>query len=84
VAGLAVVAASAGNTGRAGQLWGALDVLEDEAGAAVRGRDPSYVETINACAAASPAVFAAAYERGRSMSRADAIAYVLDDRGDHA
>jgi predicted ATPase/DNA-binding SARP family transcriptional activator len=83
LAGLAVVAASSGDTSRAGTLWGALEVIEYEAGLTARRRDPLYEQAISACAETAPAAFAAACERGRSMSRDDAVAYALHHRGGH-
>jgi MalT-like TPR region len=81
VAGIAVVAAAAGEVARAGRLWGAVEMLEQETGVPVRGRVPAYDEIISSCSATAPIAFAAAAEDGRRMTLDQAIAYAQGDAG---
>jgi hypothetical protein len=80
IAGLAGVAAAAGDATQAGLLWGARRALEREFKTPVLDYERKlYDELINICAANHPAAFAAAFEQGEQMSYDEIINYALRD-----
>jgi hypothetical protein len=80
VAGLAGVAAAAGDATQAGLLWGARLALEREFKYPVLDYERGlYDELIDICAAKQPAAFAAAFEQGEQMSYDEIIEKALRD-----
>jgi tetratricopeptide (TPR) repeat protein len=80
VAGLAAVAAAAGDEARAGQLWGAREALERGLGWRMSPHERAhYNVVIEACVDAAPLAFGVAAERGRQMTPDSVIQYALDE-----
>jgi predicted ATPase/DNA-binding SARP family transcriptional activator len=80
VAGLAAVAAAAGDTERAGVLWGARQALERELKYPVLQYERElYDRLIDVCSENHPTAFAAAFEQGEQMSYDAIIDYALRD-----
>jgi tetratricopeptide (TPR) repeat protein len=78
VAGLAVAAASGGDTKQAGELWGAVSTLERELGFPLHPFERArYNKLIRAHADTHPAAFADAVERGQGMTVNDIYAEAL-------
>jgi predicted ATPase len=78
VAGFASIAAARGRTTRAGELWGAVETLEQESGYPVLADERArYEERINTDVDTTSLAFAAAYERGRRMTVDEIIRQVL-------
>ena len=81
IAGLAAVSANAGDTSRAGQLWGTIEKLEREVGSSLPPHDKArYDNLIGAHVDMASAAFAAAVERGRRMAVDQIYTYALTDR----
>jgi predicted ATPase len=79
VAGLAAVAATQGDTRRAGRLWGARKPVEHEFGWHVLDHEAgTYATPIAACSEANPIAFQAAAEQGRRMTPDAAFRYALE------
>jgi predicted ATPase/DNA-binding SARP family transcriptional activator len=79
LAGLAAAAAVTGNVKRAGQLWGALETLEQDAECRLADlQRRKYEEPVEASANSAPIAFATARDHGRSLSSDDTIAYALE------
>jgi len=80
VAGLAAVAAGAGDTEQAGELWGAVEKLTSELGFPLHPLEKTgYEELIGAHADIASVAFTAAAERGRGMSVDEICAHALAD-----
>ncbi len=80
VAGLAAVAAAAGDTERAGVLWGARQALERELKYPVLQYERElYDGLIDVCSENHPTAFAEAFEHGAQMSYDEIIDYALRD-----
>jgi predicted ATPase len=78
VAGFASIAAARGQTARAGELWGAVEKLEQEIPFPVLPHERArYEERINTDLDTTSLAFAAAYERGRRMTVDEIIGQVL-------
>jgi predicted ATPase/DNA-binding SARP family transcriptional activator len=77
-AGLAAAAASAGNTHRAGELWGGVERLERELGFPVLPHDKArYEKHIRKHTDSASGAFSAAVEAGRRRTIEDIYAYAL-------
>jgi hypothetical protein len=80
VAGLAAVAAAAGDTERAGVLWGARQALERELKYPVLQYErEQYDRLIDVCSENHSTAFAEAFEHGERMSYDEIIDYALRD-----
>jgi hypothetical protein len=81
VAGLAAVAAAAGDARQAGRLWAGHQTLERELGYTVNEKIRElYDELIHACSDAAAAVFATAAEEGAQLSYAEILDYALSNQ----
>jgi predicted ATPase/DNA-binding SARP family transcriptional activator len=81
VAGLAAAAARAGDTQRAGELWGAVETLERDLGFPILPHEKArYEEDVLSHAAAASDAFAAAFAAGQEMSVDDIYTHVLGER----
>jgi non-specific serine/threonine protein kinase len=78
---LAALAGSNGKPLRAATLWGAAEGIREETGGAVRDVDEYKRSMETARALADAARFRGAWEQGREMSWAQAVAYAVEDAG---